>query len=78
MALRAVRLLRRFVPARRALSTTLSLRHERLHEVLPPLESFARRHIGPSAEDAQEMLKTCGVEVRERKRKGDVAERSLK
>ena len=75
MALRAVRLLRRLVPAHRALSTSLSLRHERLHEVLPPLESFARRHIGPSSEDAQEMLKTCGVEVRERRRReGDGAD----
>lgn len=70
MALRAVRLFRRLVPAHRALSTTAFRRHERLHEVLPPLESFARRHIGPSAGEVQEMLKTCGVEVRERKEEG--------
>jgi len=33
--------------------------------VLPPLESFSRRHIGPSPQDVQEMLKVCGVEVSE-------------
>ena len=63
MALRATRLLPRMVGARRALSVSAWRSHERLHEVLPPLESFARRHIGPSPEDTQEMLRTCGVEV---------------
>ena len=50
---------------RRTLSLSAQARHERLREVLPPLESFARRHIGPSQEDTQEMLKVCGVEVSE-------------
>ena len=63
MALRATRLLPRMVGARRALSVSAWRSHERLHEVLPPLESFARRHIGPSPEDTQKMLRTCGVEV---------------
>ena len=63
MALRATLLLPRVTVAQRALSVAAWRRHERLHEVLPPLESFARRHIGPSSEDAQEMLRTCGVEV---------------
>ena len=48
---------------RRLLSTSTILRHERLHEVLPPLESFSRRHIGPSEEEVAEMLRACGVEV---------------
>lgn len=65
MALRATRLFPRVVAAHRALSVSAWSRHERLHEVLPPMESFARRHIGPSTRDIQEMLKTCGVEVRE-------------
>lgn len=63
MALRATRLLPRLVAAHRALSVSAWRRHERLHEVLPPLESFARRHIGPSTEDTREMLRVCGVEV---------------
>lgn len=51
---------------KRLVSTSAIQRHERLHEVLPPLESFSRRHIGPSDEEVAEMLKTCGVEVRTR------------
>ncbi len=47
----------------RFLSTSSSWSHERLHEVLPPLESFARRHIGPSDEEVSEMLEACGVKV---------------
>ena len=35
----------------------------RLKEVLPPLESFAKRHIGPSEKDTMAMLQTCGVQV---------------
>lgn len=45
------------------LSSTASLSHERLYQVLPPLESFSRRHIGPSPEDEKKMLETCGVNV---------------
>lgn len=67
MALRATKLFPRLVAAHRALSVSAWSRHERLHEVLPPMESFARRHIGPSTRDIQEMLKTCGVEVGESK-----------
>ena len=63
MALRARVLFPRAMAAQRALSVSAWHRHERLHEVLPPLESFARRHIGPSSEEVQEMLGTCGVEV---------------
>lgn len=63
MALRATKLFPRLVAAHRALSVSAWSRHERLHEVLPPMESFARRHMGPSTRDIQEMLKTCGVEV---------------
>ncbi len=48
----------------RPISSTQALRHERLYQVLPPLESFSKRHIGPSQEEADEMLKFCGVEVR--------------
>lgn len=47
----------------RSVSTSLVACHERLHEVLPPLESFARRHIGPSEEEVAEMLEVCGVKV---------------
>lgn len=47
----------------RPLSGTAPLRHERLYEVLPPLESFSRRHIGPSPEYIKEMLDVCKVEV---------------
>lgn len=68
LAFRAARRLPRFLSAphwRRTLSLSAQARHERLREVLPPLESFARRHIGPSQEDTQEMLKVCGVEVSE-------------
>ena len=50
--------------SRRPISTSLAVRHERLYEVLPPLESFSRRHIGPSPEEVQEMLNACGEEVR--------------
>ena len=49
----------------RPLSSTSPLCHERLYEVLPPLESFSRRHIGVSPEDIKEMLDVCGVKVRE-------------
>lgn len=31
--------------------------------VLPRHELFAKRHIGPSDEDAQEMLKVCGAKA---------------
>ena len=48
---------------RRYIALSAAVRHERLKEVLPPLESFARRHIGPSPEERQEMLRTCGVQV---------------
>ena len=66
MALRALTVLPRLlrVSQRRALSLSATLRHDRLKEVLPPLESFAKRHIGPRPEDTKEMLKVCGVEVR--------------
>lgn len=47
----------------RPISCTAPICHERLYEVLPPLESFSRRHIGPSPEFIQEMLQACGVEV---------------
>lgn len=47
----------------RPLSSTASFGHERLHEVLPPLESFPGRHMGPSPEEIQSMLKVCGLEV---------------
>ena len=66
LAFRAAKRLPRFLSApnrRRPFSLSAQFRHERLREVLPPLESFSRRHIGPSAEDAQEMLQVCGVEV---------------
>ena len=65
MALQAIRLFPRLLRAhqRRAFSLSAAVRDEKLREVLPPLESFARRHIGPSRQDAQEMLKVCGVEV---------------
>ena len=63
MAARALVLVQRMTIARRAFSLSACVRHERLHEVLPPHESFARRHIGPSSEDTQEMLRVCGVEV---------------
>ena len=63
MAARAPGLLRRLLGGRRELSVSVWRRHERLHEVLPPLESFSRRHIGPSPEDTIEMLGACGVEV---------------
>lgn len=49
----------------RSVSTSLVACHERLHEVLPPLESFARRHIGPSEEEVAEMLEVCGVKTME-------------
>jgi glycine dehydrogenase len=65
MAARASVLVQRMTVARRAFSVSAWVRHERLHEVLPPLESFARRHIGPSSEDTQEMLRVCGVETME-------------
>ena len=32
-------------------------------DVLPALDSFAKRHVGPSAKDRQEMLRVCGVQV---------------
>ena len=68
MALRAVQLLPRLLwtSQRRALTLTAAsqARGGRLSEVLPPLESFAKRHIGPSRQDRQEMLSVCGVEVR--------------
>ena len=48
---------------RRALSLSPLLRHERLKEILPPLESFAKRHIGPSQEDISHMLRVVGVQV---------------
>ena len=63
MAVRGSMLVQRLGVARRALSVSAWRRHERLHEVLPPLENFARRHIGPSSEDTQDMLRVCGVEV---------------
>ena len=47
----------------RPISTVVPLSHERLHEVLPPMESFSRRHIGPSPEETGAMLEECGVEV---------------
>ena len=47
----------------KGISTSSTAHHERLHEVLPPLESFSRRHIGPSPEEVSEMLEVCGVKV---------------
>ena len=38
-------------------------RPARIEDVLPPLESFSRRHIGPSEVEVVEMLETCGVKV---------------
>eukprot|EP00808_Paulinella_micropora_P016699 g40134.t1 len=32
-------------------------------EIFKPCDTFARRHIGPSAEDEKRMLKVCGVET---------------
>lgn len=61
--LRETSRLARLVAGHRAFSVSAWRRHERLHEVLPPLESFTRRHIGPSDSDIQDMLRTCGVEV---------------
>ena len=49
----------------RALSLSPALGHERLREILPPLESFDKRHIGPSHEDINHMLKVVGVKVLE-------------
>jgi len=49
----------------RPLSGTAPLYHERLYEVLPPHESFSRRHIGVSPEDIKHMLEVCGVKVSE-------------
>ena len=49
----------------RALSLSPVLSHERLREILPPLESFDKRHIGPSQEDINHMLKVIGVKVRD-------------
>lgn len=54
---------RRLQKVERFVSTSPVSHHERLHEVLPPLESFARRHIGPSQEEVSEMLEVCGVKV---------------
>ena len=71
MAGRSSALFQRLAVARRALSVSARRRHERLHEVLPPLESFARRHIGPSSEDTREMLRVCGVEVGSWERGGE-------
>ena len=56
----------------RLLSRSLRLRHVRsvcvsaakLNEsVLPRHELFAKRHIGPSEGDVQEMLKVCGAQA---------------
>ena len=47
----------------RSLSLSAALSHERLKEILPPLESFAKRHIGPSETDVKDMLKVIGVQV---------------
>ena len=44
----------------RRLITTASTRNK---QAIPGLESFARRHVGPSAKDRDTMLKTCGVGV---------------
>ena len=38
-------------------------RPARIENVLPPLESFSRRHIGPSDSEMTEMLKVCNVKV---------------
>jgi hypothetical protein len=53
----------RSLEAGRFVCTSPLTHHERLHEVLPPLESFAKRHIGPSEEDVTVMLEACGVKV---------------
>ena len=47
----------------RSVFSSAVMRHERLSEVVPPLECFTKRHIGPSTQDTQEMLRACGVEV---------------
>lgn len=47
----------------RSLSLSAVVSHERLGEILPPLESFAKRHIGPSRDDVREMLNVIGVQV---------------
>ena len=39
-------------------------RPARIEDVLPPLESFSRRHIGPNESEVADMLETCGVNVR--------------
>lgn len=49
---------------RRSVSSSAVLWHERLNEVLPPLECFTNRHIGPSEQETEEMLRACGVQVR--------------
>ena len=60
---RVLRLTKELQNTSRLISTTPSLTHERLYEVLPPLESFSKRHIGPSEEEVAEMLEVCGVKV---------------
>lgn len=48
------------ISARRS-AALLSSRHS--SSFLPHHESFVRRHVGPSAEDQQKMLKFCGLKV---------------
>lgn len=52
-----------WLPWTRHIFSSAVVRHERLNEVLPPLECFTKRHIGPSEQETEEMLKACGVEA---------------
>ncbi len=63
VSLNSCTLSRRAVQVLRQVSGSVPLCHERLYEVLPPLESFSRRHIGPSPESIKEMLDVCKVKV---------------
>ena len=57
--------LRRKFPRNVVASTicTSLWRPARIENVLPPLEAFSRRHIGPSDSEAKEMLEVCNVKV---------------
>ena len=57
--------LRRKVPRSIVANTICSSlgRPARIENVLPPLEPFSRRHIGPSDCEVKEMLEMCNVKV---------------
>ena len=65
MSLFVSKTLRRKLP-RSVIASTISTslwRPARIEDVLPPLEPFSRRHIGPSDAEVKEMLEGCGVKV---------------